>query len=187
MRESNVKWFYRDFGFYAKYGMVLYAFRDIVLNSITSILVIIVNTLLWTSTLAFTGIGGALFISFFIIILFREAFVSYMNTLRERSGVTIFVTTLIITSISYFVFRVYFNDPVAIWGVAFGTGSACALLMNLLIKVTRGTAFESLLFSDDDILIKRWVEKPLGRLMEWLEEKVMEPVGTMVYRVFYAL
>lgn len=183
IRDESMKLFYQDYEFYTKYGTGLYILRGTFRNSISSCIVIVFFTIYWTVAFCFLAISAMIMIMFMVLALIREAFVVYVHTLCANAGITVFITTLVITAISYLIFYTYFIDPVVLSIVAFGTGTLCAGTVHLLRVVTEGTVFQSLLFSEDEKLEKKlW--KPFRKFFIWLDNTTIQPLLERIQFVF---
>lgn len=133
--DRSQKTFYRDFEVYSKY-------------KILGIIGRIIGRFLYTSVAITIGmslmLGGVILVMFygitvFIIMLSLWAFFSiihYISALiNEKQELSVLVITVIVTTISYFSYRQYFDNQLLIWLIAFLTGSFSAVAVKLVFSL----------------------------------------------------
>lgn len=69
-----------------------------------------------------------------IIWIIRDPIVFYLNALKTKEVLMVFVNTLIITALVYFIFRNLFSNEMAIWLVALASGFLSGFMVQLLPK-----------------------------------------------------
>lgn len=136
--DRGIRTFYSDWQFYNHFG-----FFGVVIKSISRFLLFAIITsvmcLAIGSGLLLLGLYGiALLLLSFLFIGFIGASIYILRLVSNQRELTSLIITMMITFISYYVYRNSFVEEFIIWLVAFGTGSASSLAVWLALSFDKG-------------------------------------------------
>ncbi|MDX9779018.1 MAG: hypothetical protein RBT30_02180 [Patescibacteria group bacterium] len=136
--DRGVRTFYSDWQFYSRFG-----FLGVVLKSISRFLFFAISTsVIFTAILAgimlFVLYGIALLLLTFLFLGFTSVFVYVLRLASNQRELASLIITMIVTFISYYIYRNSFIEEFIIWLVAFGTGSVSSLAVWLALSFDKG-------------------------------------------------
>ena len=96
----------------------------------------------------------------------------YLQAMKNHRVLSVFLTTLLITTISYFIFRNMLDSQVMIWVIAFSTGGVCSFASYSLQKIISriadvgedSTYFADFLFTKVFTIIPKYIYKKITPL-----------------------
>ncbi len=125
---------------------------DIKLFIYTQVLALALTSVLLGGIAYIAVVGGACM----VIGLIGELVLGYLKAMKEKTVMASFITTLVVTTLSYFWFRNAFSNQMMIWVCAFVTGTGAALcsvaLSTRIIHQTPKGDFELLEYLMDKVL-----------------------------------
>lgn len=161
--ERDLKNFYAAWQFYSRHKLPGVIIRIISMFMITMTLMTALIVVLLTAIILLIGYTFTIFILSFVLIVIT-AIVTYtlrlINDYREASALAI---TMIMTAISYLLYRHLFTEELMIWVIAFGTGCVSSVSVWLILILNDG-----------------WISKRMEKIYHFLtnEDSDMEKVAT---------
>ncbi len=185
LAERDVRIFYSDWQFYSRYG-----FFGVLVKSISRVLLfaIFVSTVFMIILLGVVLMGLyaiALLLLSFLFIGIIATFLFILRLVNNQRELSSLIITMIITFISYFIYRGSFSEEIIIWLVAFGTGSISSLAVWFALSFDKGwiiKKFESvyLFLSEDD----SDMEKVATYKQSWTGVMVWMPGNWVIQNIY---
>ncbi|MDD3711763.1 MAG: hypothetical protein PHP37_04140 [Patescibacteria group bacterium] len=183
--EKGERTFYSDWQFYSRFG-----FLGVVLKTISRFLLF---AILISVGLAVIGAGVLLAVMYGIILLILSflfigvigIFLYVLRLANSRRELFSLIITMIVTFISYFIYRNSFVEEIIIWLVAFSTGSISSLAVWLVLSFDRGLIIKKLekaylfLSSNDSDM-----EKVVTYKQDWIGVMVFMPGNWAINNIY---
>lgn len=174
--KRSISEFFASYEFYQKWhilGVIIKtSLKFMFLNiEIISLILFLIIFLVWI--VVYTLIATAITV---ILLIFAYLF-NYLSELsKNKQEFAIFLTTLIVTTACYFLYRPLFVNQIFIWIVAFMSGVASSLIVKMVLGIGKDKLKRFYFFVSNDY-------DPEGKITCWPEIAFEKPSNNIIFKI----